>query len=70
MVGGLVVFSVLVPLVFVLDFDGLEDGAAAVDGDADGATDGVEVGASVGGKVGVHVPTAQKGPSDEVGVAL
>jgi hypothetical protein len=94
LVGGLVVFSVLVPLVFFLDFDGLEDDDAAVDGDADGAmdglevgdfdgledgvfdggadgaTDGVEVGASVGGKVGVHVPTAQKGPSDEVGVAL
>ena len=42
LVGGLVVFSVFVPLVFYLDFDGLEDDAA-VDGGADGATHGLKV---------------------------
>ena len=52
MVGGLVVFSVFVPLVFFLDFDGLEDDAA-VDGDADGATDGLEVDDFVGLEDGV-----------------
>ena len=52
MVGGLVVFSVFVPLVFFLDCDGLEDDPA-VDGDADGATDGLEVDDFVGLEDGV-----------------